>query len=158
MTEEYKKKMDKGLEYQDFVFERLYEIGMATIAYSSKKYQVTKGENKAGFEIKFDDRLKDTGNLYIEVAEKSNASNRDYVPSGIYRNDNTWLYLIGDYNKIYIFDKKRLRKIYEGEHYKKFNGRPVQIPTSKGFTISAKYAEEELAIKVIACISRPQAE
>jgi len=150
MTEYYAKKLNQGLEYQDFVFEKLYDVGLATIAYSSKKYQINKGENKAGFEIKFDDRLKDTGNLYIEISEKSNASNSGFIPSGIYRNDNTWLYLIGNYDIIFIFDKRRLRKIYEGRHYIKIGGRYIDsVPTSRGFTLPAKHADEQLAIKVI---------
>jgi hypothetical protein len=150
VNEYYAKKLQQGLEYQDYVFEKLYDVGIATIAYSSKKYQNTKGENKAGFEIKFDDRLKSTGNLYIEIAEKSHPANKDFVPSGIYRNDNTWLYMIGNYDTIFIFDKKRLRKICDGKYYKKIGGRFIDsVPTSRGFTLPAKYAEEELAIKVI---------
>lgn len=150
MNQYYKEKLEQGQQYQDFVTEKLYKIGLPIISYSSKKYQYTIGENKCGFEIKFDDKLKNTGNLYIEVAEKSNAVNENYIASGIYRNDNTWLYIIGDYSIIYIFSKKQLRKIYEDtkriETFKR-----VTIPTSKGFLVPAKYAEETLAIKVIVC-------
>ena len=150
MNEYYKGKLKQGLEYQDFIFEKLYYKGIATISYASKKYQVEKGENKAGFEIKFDDRLKETGNLYIEVAEKSDAGNREFIPSGIYRSDNTWLYIIGDYSKVYIFAKNQLQKVYRSKKYEEFGGRYIDsVPTSRGFTIPAKYAEEVLAIKVI---------
>jgi hypothetical protein len=149
MTAYYKEKLEQGLTYQDFVVEQLYNIGLPIISYGSKKYQHLIGENKCGFEIKFDDKLKTTGNLYIEIAEKSNPANRVFVPSGIYRSDNTWLYIIGDYSIIFIFSKKRLRKIYERKQYIKFGGREVGIATSKGFVMPAKCAEEELAVKVI---------
>jgi hypothetical protein len=142
----YNAQLEKGQEYQDFVTERLYEIGLPIISYSSKKFQHTVGENKCGFEIKFDDKLKSTGNLYIEISEKSNPDNPNYIASGIYRNDNTWLYIIGDYSIIYIFSKKQLRKVYET---KKGFFREIKIPTSNGFLVPAKYAEEVLAIKIL---------
>ena len=82
-TEYYKDKLKSGLYYQDFVMEKLYEIGLPLISYSSKEFQVMLGENKAGIEIKNDTKYSTTGNLYIEIAEKSNPSNVDYIPSGI---------------------------------------------------------------------------
>jgi hypothetical protein len=149
MNDYYREQLEKGQQYQDFVSEKLYDIGLPVMSYSSKKYQYEVGENKNGFEIKFDDKIKNTGNIYIEVSEKSDAKNKEYISSGIYRNDNTWLYIIGDYKKIYIFSKKQLRKIYENS--KKETFRKVITPTSKGFLIPAKYAEETLAIKIIEC-------
>ncbi|MDD5017166.1 MAG: hypothetical protein PHO15_03590 [Eubacteriales bacterium] len=143
MNEYYRNKLEQGLSYQDFVVEKLYEIGLPIISYSSKKYQHTVGENKCGFEIKFDDKVKSTGNLYIEIAEKSDPANFKYVDSGIYRNDNTWLYIIGNYEKIFIFPKKYLKTLYGRKKYKE-----VQTPTSRGFLIPAEKAEE-LSIKTI---------
>ena len=151
MTNEYKEKLDKGLQYQDFVYEQLYNIGISTVVYSSKIYQFKIGENKAGIEIKFDDRMKDTGNIYFEVAEKSNANNKDFVPSGIFRSDNTWLYVIGDYSIIYVFPKKLLQHIYNRQHYIKAGGRLVEIKTSKGFVLPVVYAEREVSAKTINC-------
>lgn len=138
MTENYKEMLQKGLEYQDFITDLLLkEIGISLSTYSSKKYQYNIGENKQGIEIKFDDRYKETGNLYIEVEEKSNANNWYYVNSGIYRNDNTWLYLIGDYNEVFIFSKKQLIIMHEKNIYKL-----VKTPTSIGFLIPNKDAEK----------------
>lgn len=154
MTEEYKTKLEKGLKFQDYVVEKLYDIGLPIISYSSKKYQVMMGENKCGFEIKFDDRMKDTGNIYIEIAEKSNSNNLNYVDSGIFRTDNTWLYIIGNYRKLFIFDKRLLKRIFQNKNYKNFNGRYVETPTSRGFLIPVKYATNTLAIKVINCNSQ----
>ena len=102
------------------------------------------GENKCGFEIKFDDKTKETGNVYIEVSEKSNPANPEYIASGIYRNDNTWLYIIGNYEKIFIFPKSYLRMLHSKGKFKE-----VQTPTSKGFLIPAKQAEELYSIKTI---------
>jgi len=70
LNNNYQENYEKGLEYQDFIVEILAEkYGLIIPNYSSKKYQYDVGENKQGIEIKFDDRLKETGNLYIEIAE-----------------------------------------------------------------------------------------
>ena len=71
MTPEYAEKLKQGLEFQDYVVERLYDCGLPIISYSSKEYQTMIGENKTGIEIKNDSNFRITGNLYIEVAEKS---------------------------------------------------------------------------------------
>ena len=86
----YKEKFEQGTDYQDFVIKELYNQGIILISYTSKKSQY-EGENMSGFEIKNDNKFRETGNLYIELAEKSHPSNPQYVPSGIYRNDNSWL-------------------------------------------------------------------
>ena len=97
-----------GMEYQDFVCVRLarYHVILQNIA--SKKFQYEVGENLQGFEIKLDRRCLETGRLSIEVAEKTAVSNSIWVPSGIKRNDNSWLYIQGNYDIIFIFGKKLL--------------------------------------------------
>jgi hypothetical protein len=140
-----KEMLQKGLEYQDFVTDVLInELGIALSSYGSTKYQYTKGENKQGFEIKFDDKYKDTGNIYIEIAEKSNAVNLNFVNSGIFRNDNTWLYLIGNYNEIFIFSKKHLILMYKSKKYKE-----VETATSKGILIDKIEAEKYCIKKLL---------
>ena len=112
MREYYKECLKKGLEYQDFVFDQLRHMdGMPIFlgAYASEKYQYDKGESLSGIEIKFDDKLKETNNLFIEVKEKTDPSNKEFVPSGIMRNDNSWLYLIGNYEQAFIFARRTLR-------------------------------------------------
>jgi hypothetical protein len=65
---------EEALKYQDFVVDLLLkEIGLAVTNYSSRYYQLKYGENKQGIEIKLDLRMTDTGNVSIEVAEKSRA-------------------------------------------------------------------------------------
>ena len=136
MTDYYKEKLEAGLEYQDFVVDKLrkYDPAFIVNAYSSKKWQQEKGESSSGLEIKHDMLMKKTGNIYIEVAEKSNPDNVDYVPSGIYRDDNTIFYLIGDYEQAFLFSKYQLQRLYECESsHKSRNIKKVQTPTSKGF-------------------------
>ena len=141
----YKEKLDQGLEYQDFVSEVLYKIGLPLFSYNSKKYQTECGENKLGVEIKFDNRCFETGNLYIEIAEKSDPLNTAFVISGIYRSDNTWLYVIGNRQKVFVFPKTILRLLHKSGKYK-----TKEISTSKGFLLPLKDAEK-YAAKVIDC-------
>lgn len=146
MTPYYKEKLEQGLKYQDFVVEKLYDIGLPIISYSSKEYQNLIGENKAGMEIKNDNNIKKYGNIYIEIAEKSNALNSQWIPSGIYRSDNTWLYLIGDYEEIFVFGKSHLRMAH-----KKGSFETKEISTSQGFLMPIDIARNTYAIKVISC-------
>src|SRR5574342_801529 len=112
----------EGVEFQDHVCIRLARRGIILQNLASKKYQYSIGENLQGFEIKYDGRCtgdrgtKATGRLSIEIAEKSSASNEEWVSSGIYRTDNAWLYIQGNYQCLWVFGKKQLRKWYE--HYR----------------------------------------
>jgi len=142
MTPYYKEKLEQGLYFQDYVIELLYKNGIPLISYSSKEYQNMIGENKAGIEIKNDNNFRKTGNLYIEIAEKSNAENISFVSSGIYRNDNTWLYLIGDINKIYVLSKKQLKILHQSKKYKE-----VETQTSKGFLLPLIEVEKYYSLR-----------
>jgi hypothetical protein len=145
MTEYYKEMMQKGFEFQDFIADKLIEsLGISLTSYGSKQYQEKKGENRQGFEIKFDDKYKTTGNIYIETAEKSNENNLNFVSSGIYRSDNTWLYLIGNYEEVFIFSKKHLILIHNLDKYKN-----VETKTSKGFLIPKQVCEKYCVNKLI---------
>ena len=66
-------------------------------------------------------------NVYVEYAEKSKASNYDFVNSGILKNDNTRFFLIGTEEKFWIFQKNRLIEIYnEEKELKKINKHPKE--------------------------------
>lgn len=137
----YTPNLKEGQEYQDFIAEYLYKMGLPLFNYASEKYQKTKGENKLGVEIKYNRKLGKTGNLYIETDEKSNPNNRDFVPSGINRNDNTWLWVTGTKRIAFIFSKRMLHLI-EPKY------RHVETPTSKGFLIPEKDARK-FAAKIL---------
>lgn len=136
--EYYKNNLKEAHEYQDYVCEQLIKnLGISITNYQSKKYQFNKGENLQGVEIKYDKKFAKTGNLYIETHEKSNPNNQEYVKSGIYRLDNSWLYAIGDYQVIYIFSKRYLQTFHRSNKFKN-----ITTPTSKGFLINKENAEK----------------
>lgn len=138
-------KFEEAMEYQDFLVDKLAEHGILLQNYSSKQYQYDKGENRNGIEIKHDMVSLSTGNIYIEIAEKSDPANERYIPSGILREDNTWLYLVGNYEFAYIFSKKLMQKW----HYdKRFDPYYKETPTSQGYAIPEKIARN-ICVRVI---------
>lgn len=136
----------RGVEYEDFVFDILREEGLTVTRYASQKWQYGVGECSGGIEVKFDDKIDEYERLYIEVSEKAYPnSQRSYAPSGIYRNDNSWLYVVGDYKNVYIFAKSILKLLYlTGRYLGK------ETPTSQGFVLPVEKAE-----KYAACVLRP---
>lgn len=99
----------RGVEFQDFVCARLARDNIILQNLQSRHWQYRIGENLQGFEIKLDSRCTETGQLSIEVAEKSRAANALWIPSGIMRDDNSWLYIQGNYEVLFVFAKKTLR-------------------------------------------------
>lgn len=51
--------------------------------------------------------------ISFEVAEKSKAANPHWIDSGIMRDDNTWLYVQGNYHLVMVFGKEILRMVYK---------------------------------------------
>jgi hypothetical protein len=121
---------EEALQFQDFVCDLLLkELGFVISNYSSKYYQFNYGENRQGVEIKLDRRILETGNVSIEVAEKSRADIANWTPSGIMRKDNTWLYVQGNYNIILIFGKAFLKQLYFARYKDKVTAPKKTIQT-----------------------------
>lgn len=139
----YKSQLEEAHAFQDYcanIF--LTQLGIAVTNYKSKEYQFARGENVQGIEIKYDKLFHKTGNIYIEVQEKSDPNNSDYVDSGIYRLDNSWLYAIGDYKTIYIFAKTLLSLLHKSNKFK-----VATTPTSIGFLLPLEDADKYCAKK-----------
>jgi hypothetical protein len=146
---------EEGLQFQDFVVDILLrELGIAVSNYSSRYYQYNFGENKQGIEIKLDRRISrtangeftnpDSGNVSIEVAEKSSSGKDGWTDSGIMRADNSWLYIQGNYDIVFIFGKMFLRQLYLTRYRDKV--REVK-PTLKTFLLPVPVAKK-YALKV----------
>jgi hypothetical protein len=112
------------------------------LARAVKAYTIAKG---LGVEIKYDMKYAETGNIYIEVGEKSEPRMGEYFASGIYRNDNTFLYWTGDYNEAYLFAKKHLINIHKQKKYLKFIN-DNSTKTSCGFLLN-KYMAQSYCVQ-----------
>lgn len=139
----YTDKLQQGLEFQDVMTRELYQRGIVVVGYSSRRFQNSHGENMLGAEIKRDGNFRKTGNLYLEVAEKSNPRNQNYVASGIMREDNSWLFVIGDELTAYIFPTNYLRMLSRSRGWRK-----VQTPTSIGVLMPIADAEKYCIRKI----------
>jgi len=146
----HKDSFEVGNEFQDFVCIELARDGIILQNINSKKFQFKTGENLQGFEIKYDARCtgdagtSSTGRLSIEISEKSEATNKDYIPSGIYRNDNSWLYIHGNYMGFWIFSKKILIALHKTKKYEE-----SELPTIKKFYLPISVADKYCAKKYI---------
>jgi len=133
-------KIESGLLYQDFVVDVLFQtIGLVIVQYTSRAYQIAVGESRTGVEIKHDEKYATTGNLWIEVAEKARPRPGDYADAGINRGDNSWLYVIGDYDRVFIFGKRILVALSQSGRYKL---RENRTKTSIGYLLPGCDAEK----------------
>lgn len=117
-----------GMLFQDYVCKVLAKHHIILQNLCSKSYQFKVGENLQGFEIKLDERCTDTGRMSIEVAEKRHADVLTWTPSGIWRKDNSWLYIQGNRNFIALFAKNWLQR-YHDERKPEIS----ELPTIKKF-------------------------
>jgi len=146
----HKDSFEVGNEFQDFVCIELAKQGIILQNINSKKFQFNVGENLQGFEIKYDARCTGdrgttaTNQLSIETAEKTKAENAKFIPSGIYRNDNSWLYIQGNFKTFWIFSKKLLILLHRSGRYKEH-----ELPTIKKFYLPMEDADRFCAKKVI---------
>lgn len=132
----------KGNAYQDWV------VSVWPLCYPGKTLTLRNsrigqwdGETDEGVEIKFDDKIYTycpTGRLYIELEEKVKQDNDSYVLSGIYRQDNSKYYLIGDYIEWWIFAKQTLVDL--DKKNPDYLYRPKPTGTSIGYCLPVEYA------------------
>lgn len=139
--------MEDAIKFEDFVAHKLYDAGIPIGVHRSRSYQ-RYGESRAGFEIKHDMRRVETQNLFIETEERSTASvDTPLKPAGIYAEDNSWLYVIGDYHKLWIFANKTLRQLHATGRYKDSQTIDKQsgVVTAKGFLLPVSDADRYAA-------------
>ena len=136
MNDRYSRCLQEGLEFQDYVTEVMWKrLGIPLMNFSSILRQVSHGENVNGIEVKKDNRFRNTGNLFIETCERSSATS-SWHAAGITKDDNSWLFVIGDEQTIYVFAVKHLRSLHKKGCY-----RQVATDTSMGFLLPIKDAD-----------------
>lgn len=126
----YNDKLKEGNEYEKFVVKKLKKEGIKLTLTTTFEEQINIGETLEGYEIKFDDKYRETGNLWIETEERTEV-NKSYVNSGINREDNSIFYVIGNYDLIFIFKKNKLKELLKQKEVKENN-----IKTSRGYLLT----------------------
>jgi len=111
MDDYYRDMLEEGKRMENRWIPFIEKIrGIPIIPCRTKREQYEIGENHQGYEIKYDRGFVKTGNLFIEIAEKADPKNPDWIPSGIHRRDNTIFYCQGNLEILFIFEKLFLRK------------------------------------------------
>ena len=126
----YQDKLEEGQAFERFVGEELARYGIVLRPYRTFREQVEFGENELGLEIKRDGEVHRTGNLWVEIEEKTYPTDPEWITSGIYRPDNSRWYGIGDEQQFYVFTKPTLQGLHRlGLYTVRLNHRR----TSRGF-------------------------
>jgi hypothetical protein len=135
-SDHYQAKLAEGLAFEAWVYERFGEaVGIEVVKLPEGQHNL--GENYEGIEVKYDSKMHRTGNVYLEVAEKSDPRRRRYVPSGVYRRDNSVLYCIGSYQEAFCFGKVQLQQLI-----RQLDLPTRQTPTSIGYLLPLDRARE----------------
>ena len=135
MKQDFQKDLKEGEDYQEFVTNILFiKLKLPILCYNHKEDQLKYGENPQGIEIKFDRMLEKTGNVYIETATLG------HPLDGIYKeNDESWLFIIGNYDKFYMFSRKTLIRMHVSGKFRQVENK---YNSSSGFLLSGEDALE----------------
>lgn len=117
MTEKelyHKNMLELGLEYQDNVAKYMMKYHHMPIVYYTSYKEQWRGESLNGIEVKFDARSTETGNIFMltKIKNKSGV----WQKSGIYKEDNTIWFIIGNHNEAWMVSKHILLQIVKTCH------------------------------------------
>lgn len=149
-TENFLKQLKRSEKFEDVVKKFFLDNYSIDIGFFHGKEQYI-GESKVGIEIKNDRKSEKTGNYAIECYEKLNRTNKQWVESGILKEDNTEYFFMGhglnELSEYKIFKKATLLNIWEHrEQYIKDKKIRVysenEHGTSKGYLILKNSIEE----------------
>lgn len=144
--EYYQKCLFRGELFQDFAVDALHRLlNLGIYVYESKKFQISKGESVQGFEFKYDSYFHTSKRLWIELQERKYTWN-PYVPGGILKENNTWMYCIGDEAIFYVIPVRHLRD-YRDKY--KPEDRENDRRTSIGYFLPILNAEGMCAVKIV---------
>ena len=96
-------------------------------------------DTKEGFEFKHNRGMEKYKGVFIEVSQKMDKDDPDFMLSSISKRDNSWMYCIGDFTKLYFVPKKALVAEYES---KKYEIKPNKKKTALGFRLPLFRLEE----------------
>ena len=136
-----------GMEFQDFVVEQFNKWGLHIQLHASKRFQFERGESVQRIEIKLDNRCTETGRLSIEVGERTKVTS-SWVASGIYRPDQTCMYIQGNYSLLYLFDRKVLQRYHQQKCEGRFEESPKETPTVRKFYLPFAVADQVAIAKI----------
>jgi hypothetical protein len=122
----FNRDMQVGAEFQDYITDRLFDFGISTNYYTSKKYQLEKAEGRSGIEVKFDsgyynyngDRVK-SKYVVVEFAKEVRPKGSNVWEDTTLFKHNIWLFVIGNYDKAWALPVRKLRKLVKDDRVEK---------------------------------------
>ena len=143
-----------GQWYEDYLYVKLEEkLKIKIDGCNTKAEQGRIGENHLGWEIKFDDNYKTTGNLFIEYCEKPDKDKPEFRRSGVLKKyDNSWLYLIGNEKILFFFAMRDLANAYyslDEDEKPIHERRQSKTGTSWGFLLKGQEEINRYALKTL---------
>lgn len=150
-----------GSIYQDILSRELLNYGIVIQCHTSCFFQMNYGENPQGIEIKYDSKVETTNNIFFEF-EAINKKGDKFIKGGIEKQDNAWLYIIGNGKECWIFAKNQLQSLFRKvkQNPQTFREKGITLrthidkdtnkPTANGMCVSLDYIESNnLAINHI---------
>ena len=141
----YLKQLEESQEFVSYWIElinRKTSMELTPI-YSSTLQRKMLCDTREGFEFKYDRKSSTSKNFWIEIAEKNDPTQEDFVDAGICRKDNAWMYCMGDFEKLWFLPKRKLLEEYKkGEHKILSN----KAGTSRGFLLDKGYASQNISV------------
>lgn len=135
----FNERLADGKAFEDFASDVLWANGIALGLYKSRAKQWRVGESRLGAEIKYDseDNQEKYGNVFIEFEERRDESG-EWRPCGIDDPLEPWLYVVGNWHRIFIFSVRTLRLAWKCGKYK-----TKDTGTSRGFVMPIPEAKEK---------------
>lgn len=158
---DFKTSNEIGSVYQDILSRELLNYGIVIQCHTSCFFQMNYGENPQGIEIKHDSKIVETNNIFFEFSAINKKGDK-FVNGGIEKQDNAWLYIIGNGKECWIFAKNQLQSLFrkvkqnpipyheKGITLRTRIDKDTNKPTANGMCVSLDYIKDNnLAINHI---------
>lgn len=129
--------------FEGYICERLLDDGIIVLQTGRRPERCECG-NLLGIDIVYDPRMRQRGGIYIETHVMEAPPLPVFFRSTLFRDNDAWLYGIGDHELFFVFGKKALRRqITEIDKYFPLpaGAERRQTATSKGILLPFEQAE-----------------
>jgi hypothetical protein len=133
VSDYYAEQLALAEAWERYIVARLRREGIPAERHDTKDSQIRYGDMRIGpdhVELKYDQKFVETGNLFIEVAEKRRAEQAQWMPSGIYASSLARWYGVGDHRDWFLFERVALRDVARPERII-----TIKRATSQGFLL-----------------------
>lgn len=124
----------EGEEYEDFIVEEMGKRNWILQIRRSRRYQYRKGETLQNVEIKYNKRMSETGNLFIETTQ-----------GGIY--GTCIIFVTGDYNMAFVLSTNELKRAHASGMFRTVSypnqGMLLPVKEAKRIAIDSYYFDSQ---------------